>query len=312
MKIFTAEVSHPSAATIQGVNAEFLVQTRELVGDPTKAPALHELLRTEAARVIERMRDDTFSPGTAYSVDELVRRLAAYEALAENLARAAVLVAYWARTTDDRLVPGLVATLANAVERSTGQAPYLDLVRYPALLVLYGGGLGAVIGGREEQLVGLLAPRTLRERQEWTATAVALSGPAVIEHRIAGTLPGLERHHTPVSDHLVEVFRPWFTDLESDQESFERAFDRWEYLDGLVAYDLSSRGGRGGWGPVGRFSWRGEYRTSRIDVEIAEEIAAAGASWPLLRAGLFAGDPTRLKESLEGWHQHIAAIRRQF
>lgn len=292
------------------MNQEWLARVRELVGDPTKGPALHEILHAEAGRVIQGMRAESLNAGVEYSVDEFVRRLAAYEALTEDLARAAALVAYWAKTTDDRLVPGIVARLASAIERSAGQQPYLDLARYPAVLVLYGGGLGAVIGRREEQLAGLLATPTIRERHEWTAIAVALSGPAVIEHRIGRTLPGLERHHTPASDHLLEVTRPWLEEFEPDQASFEREFDRWEYLDGLVAYDLSRQGNRGGWGPVGGFSWRGE-RGNLIDAEIGQEIAAAGPNWPLLRGGLFGGDAARLTESLEGWQAHVLAIRHQ-
>jgi hypothetical protein len=117
---------------------QWLARVRDLVGDPTKGPALHEILHAEAAGVIEGMQAESLNAGVEYSVDEFVRRLAAYEALTENLARAAALTTYWAKTTDDRLVPGIVARLANAVERSAGQQPYLDLVRYPALLVLYG------------------------------------------------------------------------------------------------------------------------------------------------------------------------------
>jgi hypothetical protein len=292
------------------MNEEWLARIRELVGDPTKGPALHEILHAEASRVIEGMQAESLNAGVEYSVDEFVRRLAVYEALTEDLARAASLVAYWAKTTDDRLVPGIVARLANAIERSAGHQEYLDLVRHPALLVLYGGGLGAVIGRREEQLTGLLASPTIRERHGWTAIAVAVSGPAVIEHRIGRSLPGLERHHTPASNHLLEVTRPWLQELEPDQGSFERSFDRWEYLDGLVAFDLSRQGNRGGWGPVGGFSWRGE-RGNPIDAEIGQEIAAAGTDWPLLRGGLFGGDAARLKVSLEGWQAHVMTIRRQ-
>jgi hypothetical protein len=167
-----------------------------------------------------------------------------------------------------------------------------------------------VIGRREEQLAVLLASPSIREREGWKAIALVLSGPAVIEHRIGRTLPGLERHHTPANDHLVEVTRPWLLELEPDPQSFERSFDRWEYLDGLVAYDLSRQGKRGGWGPVGGFSYRGE-RGNPIDAEIGQEIGTAGPGWPLLRSGLFGGDAGRLKESLEGWHAHIRAIRQQ-
>lgn len=187
------------------MNEELIARVRELVGDPTKGPALHEVLHADAARVIEGMRDESLAAGMEYSDEEFARRLAAYEALTEDLARAAALVSYWDKTTDERLVPGLIARLANVLDRTAGEQPFLDLYRYPAVLVLYAAGLGAVIGQREGQLAGLLTAPTIRDRQEWKAIAISLSGPAVIDHRIGQRLPGLERHRTPASDHLADV-----------------------------------------------------------------------------------------------------------
>ena len=76
------------------MNDELLGTVRELVADPTKAPALHALLQAETARVIEAMRDESFDAHAADSNEELARRVAAYEALTEDLGRAAALVVY--------------------------------------------------------------------------------------------------------------------------------------------------------------------------------------------------------------------------
>lgn len=290
------------------MNEGLLGRVRELVADPTKTPALHALLHAEAARVIQGMRDDAFAPGATYSDEEFARRMKAYEELAEDLARAAALVVYWSRTTDERLIPGVVTRLANSIERTAGQVPFLELSLYPAVLVLYGAGLGAVIGRREEQLAELLGLPTIRDRHEWKPVALMLSGPAALDHKIARRLPGLERHHTPASDRLCEVLQPWVEELQPDQESFEHAFDRWEYLLGLVMFDLTRQGERPGYAPVGRLSWRGNYGGG-IEVALEQEIALAGSDWPLLRGGLFGRDAKRLGESVAGWHAFIAQAR---
>ena len=292
------------------MNEEMLRRVKELVGDPTKGPALHDLFQADAARVIEAMRDESFAPGTGYSDEELARRVGAYEALVEDLARAAALAAYWSGTTDERLVPAVVARLANAFERTSGEGVWLDLSIYPAVLVLYGAGLGAVIGRREAQLAGLLGGATIREREEWKPVAVVLSAQAALDHKTARSLPGLEKRRTPMSDHVCEVLRPWVEDLEPDQSTYERAFDRWEYLLGLVMFDLTRTAGRRSYAPVGRLSWRGDYGNG-IEVALGEEIAAAGAGWPPVFAGLFGGDAARLAESAEGWHEYIREARRQ-
>jgi hypothetical protein len=288
------------------MNEEWLARVRELVADPTKAPGLHELLHAEAARVVAGMSDESLDPGAAFSDEEFGRRLGAYEALTEDLARGAALASYW--TSDERINSGLVARLANAPERTGGHEPYIGLQLYPAVLVLYAAGLAAVIGMREDQLSKFLSPASVRDRDEWKPIPLLLSGPAAIDQRTAQRLPGLERRFTPASDHLVEVSRPWLAEFEADDKAFERAFDRWEFLLGLVAFDQSRQGRTRGWAPVGRFSWRGKYGGG-IDQTIGEEVGAAGASWPLFRAGLFGGDVTRLNESLEGWLAFVGSAR---
>ena len=311
MNTFTTKsVPRRLAVTIRPMDEELLGKVRELVADPTRVPALHALLQAQVARVIEAMRDDSLAAGAPFSDEELVRRVSAYEELTEDLARAAALIAYWGKTTDDRLVPGIVGRLANALDRGSGVNVWLELILYPAVLVLYGAGLGAAIGQREEQLALLLDSPTIRERGEWKRVALVLSGVAALSHNAAKHLPGLERRHTPTSDHLCEVMRPWVDELEPDQESYERAFDRWEYLLGLAMFDLVRDAGHGGYAPVGRLSWRGNYGNG-IEVALGQEIAAAGANWPLLRAGLFGGDSTRLAASVEGWHKYIAGARNQ-
>lgn len=292
------------------MNDALLAQVRELVADPTKAPALHALLQGEVARVIEGMRGESLSAGAQYSDEELARRVAAYEALTENLARAAAVVAYWGNTTDDRLVPGIVARLANAMDRGNGVTVWLELYLYPAVLVLYGGALGAVIGNREEQLAPLLDSATVREQGEWKKVALVLSGAAAISNQVAKRLPGLDRRYTATSDHLCEVIRPWIEELEPDQESYERSFDRGEYLLGLVMFDLTRQAHGRGYAPVGRLSWRGNYGGG-IEMALEQEIASAGQTWPLLRAGLFGRDPARLAEAVAGWNSYIVEARSQ-
>jgi hypothetical protein len=292
------------------MNESFLRQVKVLVGDPTKAPALHDLVAAEVARVVEAIRDESFASGPPYSKEDLARRATAYEELAEDLGRAAAVVAYWSQTTDERIVPRAIARLANAPDRSAGTGTWLDLALYPAVLVLYSAGLGAVIGRREMLLAQLLTQATIRQRDDWKPAALALHAPAAIEHRVAQQLPGLDRRHTPVSDHLVEVLRPWLEELEPDQGSYEWAFDRFEYLFGLIAYDISRQERSAGWGAVGRFSWRGQYGNG-IEVPVEAEIASLGDQWPLLRAGLFGRDLARLRESVTGWHQRIGSVRNQ-
>ena len=290
------------------VNEDFLTRVKELAGDATKGPALLDVIGAEAGRVVEAMRDGSLAAkGVAFSNEELVRRVAVYEALAEDLGRAAAVLGYWSEAADPRLLPWIVQRLANAVERGEGTVPWLELFRYPALLVTYAAGLGAVIGGREGALGPLLTRPIIGENEGWQPAATHLPSGAVLSGDMPKRLPGLEGRRTPLSDHLMETTRPWLEELEPDQVAFERAFDRYEFLAGLLMFDLT-RGDNGrGWGPIGRFLWRSAYGGGIIE-EVGAELNANSSAWPLVRAGAFRGSGERAAESFRGYLAHLRQI----
>lgn len=59
-----------------------------LAADASRGPELQSLLTAEARSVAERLLSDEFEPGTAFTPDELVRRVESYEALTAPLGRA--------------------------------------------------------------------------------------------------------------------------------------------------------------------------------------------------------------------------------
>jgi hypothetical protein len=291
------------------MNDGFLAQVQPLLADRTKAPDLDRLLQGEVARVVAAMVDEGFAPNASYSNDEFARRLGAYETLTEQLGRTCAALAYWYGDTDERMVPRVIARLSNSLERDAGQQPYLELMLYPAVLVLYSAGVAAVVGRREGFLADLLGLPVIRVRGEWKPAAQTLYAQAAIDHRIGQRIPGLERHHTPASDRVYQTIRPWLAEVEPDDVDCERAFDRWGYLFGLVSFDMTRGDGPSGWASVGRFSWRGGHGRA-IEPDISREAIGAGAEWPLLKAGLFRKDPARLATSIEGWQETIQSIRR--
>jgi hypothetical protein len=63
----------------------------------------------------------------------------------------------------------------------------------------------------------------------------------VIDVEIPRRFPGLERHHTPHSDHFFNLLRPLFRTYVPSDAEYDRLFDRFEYLRTLVAVDLTGR-----------------------------------------------------------------------
>jgi len=68
------------------MNDELIAKIKAWVGDPARAPLLHDLLHKEVGRIIEQMQGEDFAAAAPYSDDELLRRVTAYEMKSADLA----------------------------------------------------------------------------------------------------------------------------------------------------------------------------------------------------------------------------------
>jgi hypothetical protein len=165
---------------------------------------------------------------------------------------------------------------------------WLQLRRYPALVLLYAGGVAAVAGGRDV-LAGLFGRATFRDLHTEVPLVLGINTWRVIEHQLA-QLPGQERNNTPLSNHLFQAVREPLRDVVVDDRDYQEAFDRFEYLLWLVHADLGKQH-RGSYrSPVGMFHWRHEYQPDRgIARAIQAEADQQGEGWDPIAAGLVGG-----------------------
>jgi hypothetical protein len=272
-------------------------RVESLAADASRGPELQSLLTAEARSVAERLLSDEFEPGTAFTADELVRRIESYEALTAPLGRAWGTLGWWTPPASARGAVGLIGYLAAVRDRGSGIRPWLDLYAYPALLLFYAFGLGASAARRFDNLAVLFDQPVPDARGQLQPAVVELNHPAVIDHDVAKTMPGMQRQLTPFSDRLATTTRPW-TPILSDM-LFGLEFDRFEFLVGLACYDVR-HAEYGNWAPTGRFTWRGRYGGGVCQAMLAELAEPAGAA-PLLAAGLFGGSEERLRTALSGY-----------
>lgn len=211
-------------------------RVRLLAADPIRGPELQQLLTTAATTMAERRVADEFEPATPFTPDELVRRLEAYEALTAPLAAAWATLGWWSAQPSARIATALMGHLAAVRDRGSGLHPWLDLYAYPALLLFYAFGVGAMTARRYDNMALLLEQPLLDARKRLQPAVLELNHPAVVDHDVARAMPGMERMLTPMSDRLATIVRPWVP-IPSDA-MFETEFDRFELLVGLVYYDV--------------------------------------------------------------------------
>lgn len=286
---------------------ELVDQVKAGIADSRQIPSLHDQLRTATASLVELVNtSEEFALETPFSDEVLAARTTALEDASKDLVRAGAIGGMYGDRSTRNVWPLLIGQLANTVERrSHGHDVWRFLHRYPAVLVAYGVGIGAVVGGRHDLLAGLLAKKTVLDGNELKSVSSQLHSTSAFLNNIANHLPGLARNQTAASDRVYGYLSALLAnELVGGEPLFSHEFDRFEYTLGLASWDASRASRTSGWAPWGRHAWRRE-EGSRVEDDVNAEITRMGDDWPLLREGLFEGSSTRLAEAVDGYAKQM-------
>jgi hypothetical protein len=162
---------------------------------------------------------------------------------------------------------------------------------YPACLVFYAGGMGALSAESYGTLRVLLEDcQSVVDGKASLASRQAAAS-SVLRRDWANPALELERRKTPMSDHVNETLRPLMSDLVATADKHDDLFDTFEFMVAMAAADYE-RGHEGwSWIPLGRFVWKRETGVPGVPLR-SEEISE---EWPPLRGGLFGGDTDRAR-----------------
>lgn len=278
---------------------------------------LHDLIISETQRCYEAISDQErfplgrggFADNTAFDV-EFLRQVRSYESLSEILLALFIHGCYWSETRHDGL---WIKSLERLAQPHQIQGQYaeglLRLRRYPALLLLYAGGMAALAADRYHTLAALLTGPKVRDPYRPTDTpATCEIYPLQVFGDLGNRLPEMERHYTPVSDWLFNVLREPLRNYAAEDLEYQRLFDRFEYMLALVHADVKSREDKHNsfWGPIGAFAWRYRHHIQRgIAGIIQQEIDVQQQLWPSLQAGLFDGSLEQLRTVKAGFDDRL-------
>jgi hypothetical protein len=282
--------------------------------DPAAKIRLRDLIHEETEKLVAQLTEEAFPASTALEPnEELGQRTAKYEALCEVLLSLLVTGCYWGEATHSKLWIEALQRVTNSAHRSGGLTYLNDLSRYPALFLSYGAGIAAVAAAKYETLCNILtAVKAKSETGEPEPFCAQINAISVIGIELGRLLPGMERRHTPVSDHLFERLRSILKEYIPEEEAYNLTFDRFEYLLALVHADICRQVSRDGswWGPIGRFSWRGQLfgQGGRIVGRVANEIQTEGANWAPVKGGLFNGSIDQAKAAVAQFGKFLNQI----
>lgn len=252
---------------------------KQALSGTTVAVLAHDAIRSELARVrsLEILRAEPTKHGND-QIDVVEQFMAEVRVLAALIATAA----YWGTDASDRWWLGDIARLARPPQFS-GSLAVLDRPRLPALVMAWASGLAAIAHERGDLLTKLFSLVAVRNYREEEVTPLLVVTPECL-------------HVADALAHLYRLFRPLFVDdLALGLDAYLDAWDRWQYLLLLAAWDIRSR--RNVFVPMDSSGIRVDGFRPVLPVPhgwISSELSRLGAQHPLLVAGFFDGVPDKM------------------
>lgn len=282
------------------LSAKMAVSTlKRYLADPLSQIRLRDYVHAETEKLFAEINSSVFSGETKLQPpDEIKLRAGKYNVLSELLLSMFVTGCYWGRNDD------AIKLWINCLQRIANPTPiggfvYLTSFRlYPALLLYYSGGIGAIASGEDKTLAAILSkPKVRHENTDKAACSVLY--PIHIMENAGEYLMGKKCRGLAGSRYLFEYLRNSLREFLPRDDDYETAFNRFEYLLGLVHADMNRLewNGDAWWGPIGLFAASDRHypRDGGIAGIVDKELDKEGAGWPLLKAGLFGGNLEQVK-----------------
>jgi hypothetical protein len=261
------------------------------LAEPKHRIRLADLVNGEVERVLEATDGPAFvlQGGPAPDTNSFTARVRAYEAASETLIAMAAVGGYWVEDWHYATWQSALTRLATR-RGEAGYTVWVELQRYPATLLLYALGLGAIDAGERGLLfLGKLFGTPVHREHREDKTAVELLPPFCLfesGNEPPRLLEGMERRYAPLNDWLHVLLAPRFRGVIPSEARFTYAFDRLEVLMALSYAHHAKRAKDWYWAPPGSYGYRHDNR-DRILEEIRAALNSQGDKSPYVRAGIF-------------------------
>ena len=122
---------------------------KEYIPDSRFRIKLDDLVTREIKKILSETSGDQFPPQTAeVTTDSFIDRLNAYETIIKEMQAIVVLLAQWGIAEHLPVLRKIMSRLSDTKEMSGGKVVWLSLRYYPSWLLLYSGGIAAIVLGK--------------------------------------------------------------------------------------------------------------------------------------------------------------------
>ena len=296
---------------IADINEDITEQVKEYVSEERYKIKLDTLATTELRHFLALTGKDKMPITAPCTNEKMIERLKDYETAIYNTQSILISLSHWGLESYMPILKKLLTRTTDNVIMESGSTLWLNLRWYPALLLIYSGGISAIAAENYETLNKIFTTKVISiQHNNKSSKFIESVVKATLEldrMNVFKIIPGHEKHYTPRSEYLFKLLQPKLDDILFLGKGYENIFDRFEIFYALIFMDLSYET-MGKWGPPGRFAWKysRSYGDSVYD-DILNEAKSYGEDWMPLKAGMFGGSyerfrkiSTEYKEKLKG------------
>ena len=281
------EFSQPHLLSVEAAVASL----KRYLSEPRYRIQLSDLVGDTAERIVGTFSGEGFDMHKPEPTKESITvRVRAYEAACSTLLAMATVGGFWAEEEHFLTWQRTLRRLGTK-KATSGKVVWLNFQLYPATLLLYALGVGAVAAERPQQLQFLeriLTTTLFRENQVDTPAVRALPPFRLISGGGREMLEGMERHYAPLTDWIHDAMRPHAKRILPDDDSYTLAFDKLEILIALnYAYHAGSAPSQAPyWTLPGAFGYRHENK-GRVIREMRESLTTMSDESPFVTCNIF-------------------------
>jgi len=258
---------------------------------------LHDLVMGEVDRLAKRIDAESAAASANVARGAVLQRLRRYEELTHPLLSLMITGCYWGEPLHNDIWTAVIERVANAASSRKPSSPGDRLKAYPALLLLYGGGLASVAKEKFSTLQALLVNPRIFGAEGEQAAVNRLVADSIIGEAARSLEPDDARRIAPASVYLHEFLRPLLQEFLLADSDYSEVFERFEYLCALIWVDENPRSARLDWVPVdapaGLFMEIPNPPRQPIAERVERELALQGKKWPPLLGKMFGGHADR-------------------
>jgi hypothetical protein len=244
---------------------------KRFLQDPSRRIDLHDLVIGEA-RLVREQTESLPIPAGTLTPTIIFERLQKYEAIAERPILFFSTLVSFAEGMHWSLILEALRWFTSPALPQTVQPAYRRARLHPGVLISYAMAVAAVHMGKPEVLRLLFVELKVRDDEsQREASAVRYRLPwNIVEHNLAQTLPGYDRHLAPMADRYFDVLKPLLANMFPTEAEFSAAFHVVEILASLSHLDQRYQPGvHEPWTCAGHFLYheRGESTLDMLKLE---------------------------------------------